>query len=197
MVALRDQQFYRFFISAVCWNENSVSAAPCAVGGPWTDTSWNQVGQTQELELNKNSKCRKQNFVGECFCSYDKFCRTTNFVVRHLDFVVAYNIFVKRFITMIKKKCRRKNSICRRQNCRNFVVTTFIIICRRHTKKNVVGFWMEFGGEAGVFGLPGFSEKIRMMSASWVGIIGTHSTSRICTTSVSLFWNVRLQSWTA
>jgi hypothetical protein len=83
------------------------------------------------------------------------FVITANFVVRHLDFVVAYDIFVKRFITtMIKKKCRRKNPICRRQNCRNFLVTTFIIICRRH-KKNVVGFWMKFG-EAGVFGLHGF-----------------------------------------
>ncbi len=39
------------------------------------------------------------------------------------------------------------------------------------------------------------AENIRMMSASWVGIIGTHSTSRICITSVSLFWNVRLYSY--
>ncbi len=42
-----------------------------------------------------------------------------------------------------------------------------------------------------------FSENIRMMSASaWVlCIIGTHSTSRICITSVSIFWNVRLYSY--
>ena len=39
------------------------------------------------------------------------------------------------------------------------------------------------------------TENIRMMSASWVSIIGTHSTSRICITSVSLFWNVRLYSY--
>jgi hypothetical protein len=113
--------------------------------GPWTGRYLLKPGRPNTVvDPNKNSKCPKQNFVVECFCSYDKICRTTNFVVRHLNFVVAYDIFVKRFITIINRKCRRKNSICRRHNCRNFVVTTFIIICRRH-KKNVVGFWMEFG----------------------------------------------------
>jgi hypothetical protein len=41
----------------------------------------------------------------------------------------------------------------------------------------------------------GTCENIRMMSASWVCIMGTHSTPRICITSVSLFWNMCLYSY--
>ncbi len=41
----------------------------------------------------------------------------------------------------------------------------------------------------------GAQENIRMMSASWICLIGTHSTSRTRITSVSLFWNMCLYSY--